>query len=261
MSNVNPDIPVEPSKLFDYPLIIPTEKWVRLYIDGLKIADSTKPLLLIDASPYSKTGRAIIYFFDVASVETKYLTDSDYTGKQGMFRYWNIKISSNKEIENAAFTFNDTVNGEYRKLIGYIGFKWKAISRITEEDEDIFGHPRNPFHRIDTRKTSRQIQFKIDDEVIAETTKSIALFETGIRVRYYIPMEDINMELLEKSSTTSICPYKGTASYWSVKLDDHIYKDVAWSYLNPLQDANSIERYICFWNIALYVDGVYKGKY
>ena len=90
---------------------------------------------------------------------------------------------------------------------------------------------------------------------------SISLFETGIRVRYYVPIEDINMGLLEKSSTTSICPYKGTASYWSVKLEDKIYKDLAWSYLHPLQDANSIEGYICFWKIDLYVDGVYKGNY
>ncbi len=255
MSNLNPQLNFETQKVFNYPFVVPTEKWIRVYIENILIADSYAPLLLFDTN-----GRELVYFFDKSDVQIQYFIESDYKGKQEMFQYWHLKVN-NKQINNAAYSFNKSSQGEYRKLIGYIGFKWEAVSKILEEDVELIGHPRNPFHRIDTRPTSRLIHFKIDDTVIAESTRSIALFETDFRVRYYIPTDDIKMNLLEKTDTSSICPYKGIASYWNVNLDGKTYKDVAWSYLDPLLDAIPVKGYICFWNVDLYVNNEYKGKY
>lgn len=255
MSNINPFLEVEASKVFNYPLIVPTEKWIRIYINDVLIAESFSPLLLLD-----NNGRQIVYFFNKFIVKTEYFIDSEYTGKNNMFRYWHIKINE-KEITNAAYTYNENAQGEFRKLIGYIGFKWEAISKIMEEEDVLIGHPRNPFHRIDTRPSTRLIQFKIGETIIAESKRSIALFETDLRVRYYIPMSDIKMNLLEESKITSICPYKGIASYWNINLDGQLYQDVAWSYLNPFSDAMLVKGYICFWNIDLFVNNEFKGKY
>ena len=69
------------------------------------------------------------------------------------------------------------------------------------------------------------------------------------------------MDLLEKSETTSICPYKGVASYWSIRTDNQIHKDLAWTYSDPLVDANQIKDYISFWKTDLYVNDKLKGKY
>lgn len=255
MSNVNPELNFQAPKNFNYPFVVPTEKWIRVFVDNVLIADSTAPLLL-----FENNGRELTYFFNKSDVQMQYFIDSDYKGKQDMFQFWHIKVND-KQINNAAFTFNGSAQSENKNLTDYIGFKWEAISKILEEDVELIGHPRNPFHRIDTRPTSRLVQFKINDTVIAESTRSIALFETNIRVRYYIPTEDIKMELLEKTDTSSICPYKGVASYWNIKLNGETFKDVAWSYLDPMTETIPIKGYISFWNVDLYVNNEYKGKY
>ncbi len=55
------------------------------------------------------------------------------------------------------------------------------------------------------------------------------LFETGLPTRYYIPPGDVRTEFLSRSRTTSICPYKGQASYWSAQVGERSVEDVAWS--------------------------------
>lgn len=256
MSNINPFLHIEPSRLLEYPFIVPTEKWIRVYIADTLIAESYSPLLLLE-----NDGRELVYFFEKSTVNTQYFNNSEFTGRKNMFKYWHIKIGD-KQITNVAYTYNEKAEGELRKLIEYIGFKWNAISKILEEDVELIGHPRNPFHRIDTRPTSRLIQFKIGNKVIAESKHSIALFETDYRVRYYIPADDVKTELLEKTKTTSICPYKGIASYWNIKLHDQIYKEIVWSYEDPDQDALPVKGYYCFWKDAeLIVNGESKGKY
>ena len=177
-----------------------------------------------------------------------------------MYRYWHIKIGE-ELINNGAFSFNETASVEYIKLLDYIGFKWDAITAIFEEEEQLIGHPRNPYHRIDTRTTSKLIQFKIGEKIIAESTNSIALFETDFSVRYYVPVDDVKMDYFYKSKTTSICPYKGIASYWSVIIDEKTFEDVAWSYPFPLSDAVPVKGYFSFWNVDVFVDGNFRGNY
>jgi len=55
-------------------------------------------------------------------------------------------------------------------------------------------------------------------------------------VRYYIPQEDVRMDTLVSSSTTSRCPYKGPASYWSVKIGSETFNDLVWGYMNPIPE-------------------------
>lgn len=255
MSIINPDVSINPSKLLEYPVVVPTEKWVRLFSNDQLLADSTSPLLLID-----KNGHSTNYFFPSVSVKTNLLETSDFKGEENNQRYWNITVNGNK-IANGAYTFSENAGGEYSKLTGYIGFTRNAISKMLEEDEELIGNPRNPFHRIDTRPTSRLVQYKIGDTIIAESTKSVVLFETSLRARYYVPQDDVKMDLLVKTPTTTICPYKGISSYWSIKINEQEYKDLAWSYLEPLEESALIKEYICFWNVDLYINGEFKGKY
>ena len=89
-----------------------------------------------------------------------------------------------------------------------------------EEDEQVFVHPRGPYKRVDVLKSSRHVQVLVDGEKVADTRRPRLLFETGLPTRFYFPREDVRTEILIPSSTTTRCPYKGTASYYSVRIGD-----------------------------------------
>src|SRR5258708_40364071 len=108
-----------------------------------------------------------------------------------------------------------------------------------EEEEQIFEHPRDPYHRVDVVQSSRHIRIEIGDQTVAESRRPRLLFETGLPTRYYLPVEDVRMDLLEPTETTSVCPYKGQASYWRMA-GDAGGRDVAWSYLQPTPEGPTI---------------------
>ena len=95
-----------------------------------------------------------------------------------------------------------------------------------EEDEEIFKHARDPYKRVDALPSKRHVRVVIDGQTVADTRRPHLLFETNHPVRYYIPQEDVRMDLLTPSATTSRCPYKGPASYWSVKLGNETFADL-----------------------------------
>jgi uncharacterized protein (DUF427 family) len=83
------------------------------------------------------------------------------------------------------------------------------------------------------------------------------LLETGLPTRYYIPEQDVRMDLLEPTETTTRCPYKGMASYWTARVGERIFKDIVWSYRDPLPACLPITKLLCFFNErvdAIYVD-------
>ncbi len=82
------------------------------------------------------------------------------------------------------------------------------------------------------------------------------LIESGLPVRWYLPREDVRTDLLEPSDTTTRCPYKGVASYWSVRLEGRIEQDIAWSYPEPDHDAEAVRGLLCFFpdRVDLVVD-------
>jgi uncharacterized protein (DUF427 family) len=92
----------------------------------------------------------------------------------------------------------------------------------------------------------------------AETAKPTLLFETGLPTRYYLPKTHVRLDLLGPSDTASHCPYKGQAEYWSIRLDDEIRPDIAWSYRTPLPESQKIAGLISFYpdKVELHVDGI-----
>jgi uncharacterized protein (DUF427 family) len=83
------------------------------------------------------------------------------------------------------------------------------IDAWLEEDEEIFVHPRDTYHRIDVLDSSRHVKVIMNGKVLAETDRPKLLFETGLPTRYYTPPEDVREELLVPSETKTRCPYKG----------------------------------------------------
>ena len=127
---------------------------------------------------------------------------------------------------------------------GFVEIDWDAADEWLEEDEVLLGHARDPFKRIDCRRTSRQIRVSIGGEVVAETRRAVALFETNLPTRWYIPRDDVLAELTRNESRRTTCAYKGHATHWDVAGEEAI----AWSYELPLNDAVPVRSMIAFYN-------------
>lgn len=115
------------------------------------------------------------------------------------------------------------------------------MDRWFEEEDEIFAHPPDPYHRIDVRQSSRRIHVRIDDEIVVETGRPRLL-----AVRYYVPPEDIPDGLLTERETRTRCAYKGEATYYSARVRGGVVEDVAWSYLDPMPEGWHIAGYVCF---------------
>lgn len=146
-------------------------------------------------------------------------------------------------------------------LAGHVVLDFAACDRWLEEDEEIAGHPRDPFHRVDVRASSRHVQLLLDGEVLAESTRPRLVFETLLPVRYYLPPEDVQATL-RPSGTRTWCPYKGAASYWSVEVAGRVVPDLVWTYEHPLPDAPELTGLRSFFDerVDVVVDGVHRPR-
>jgi uncharacterized protein (DUF427 family) len=120
---------------------------------------------------------------------------------------------------------------------GYVVVAWDAVDSWFEEAEEVFGHPRNPYHRIDCLRSDRHLTVEAGDTTLVDTTDTLVVYETSLDPRLYVDRGHVRMDLLEKSSTETYCPYKGSASYWSAHLSNGVLQDIAWSYEDPLSES------------------------
>lgn len=232
----------------------PSPRWIRGRIGDTNIVDSKKALLLWE------DGKVLpVYIFPREDVRMDLLRPSDRPlsdAHHGLASYWTLEIDG-REVENAAWTYSSAPSPEGAALADYVAFKWAAMDDWYEEEERVIAHPRDPYHRVDTRESSRRVRVMLDGETVADTNHPWLLFETGLPTRYYLQREDVRMDLLTPSDTRTLCAYKGEASYWSAKVDGRVHEDVAWSYPEPLPDNPQIRDLVCFLNEKsdIYVDG------
>ena len=150
----------------------------------------------------------------------------------------------------AGFRFAD------EQLDGYVVLDFRAFNAWYEEDELVASHPRDPFHRVDLRRSSRSLGIELAGLLVAETTRAVLLFETSLPTRFYLPREDVRPALLPSARRT-VCPYKGEASYWSIDVGGRRLEDIGWSYEQPLAELAPIAGRIAFWDerADVFLDG------
>ncbi|MFI7387101.1 DUF427 domain-containing protein [Streptomyces sp. NPDC049813] len=102
-------------------------------------------------------------------------------------------------------------------------------------------------HKITIEQGAERVRVVRDGQVVAESGRPLLLRETGCPVRYYLPAEDVALDLLTPSDTTTYCPFKGTASYWS--LPDAA--DTVWSYPEPKAGVAAIKGHFCFYEVEV----------
>ena len=175
------------------------------------------------------------------------LTDHHtYCPYKGTASYWTIKVGD-KVSENAIWGYQEPFE-EVTAIKDFVAFYWDRVDAWYEEDEEIFVHPRDPYKRVDVVESARPVQVVVGGEVVAETRRARFLFETRLPTRYYIPPEDVRMDLLTPSDASSRCTYKGKAQYYSVKINGELFPDLVWSYPDPIPECPKIKGYLCFFN-------------
>ncbi|MFE2260801.1 DUF427 domain-containing protein [Streptomyces griseosporeus] len=102
-------------------------------------------------------------------------------------------------------------------------------------------------HTITIEEGDLHVRVVHDGRVLAESDRPLVLRETGCPVRYYLPAEDVRLDLLTPSDTHTHCPFKGTASYWSLPGAP----DLVWSYPDPKPDVAAIKGHLCFYDVEV----------
>jgi uncharacterized protein (DUF427 family) len=231
----------------------PTGKRVRAFLGATAVADSTRVMMMFEA------GRLPVYYFPVDDVRTdlfKAGSRSDWSPQKGQATYWSVAVDD-LEAPDAAWRYLDPMPG-CSQLSGYVAFHWRAMSAWFEEDEEVFGHARDPYHRIDVLDSTRHVRVALGGQTLAETDRPRLLFETSLPTRYYIPRLDVRLDLLRHAERRTSCAYKGTTSdYWAAVAEDGSLKEVAWSYRSPSAECARIANLVCFFNerVDVYVDG------
>ena len=109
------------------------------------------------------------------------------------------------------------------------------------------GHQRWPDHKVQETKLEQRMQVEVDGEIVADSNDVIRLEEDGHPDRYYFPRADVKTNKLEPSQTTTKCPFKGTANYFSLEAGDRKLKDVIWSYEDPYDEHLALKDRLAFY--------------
>lgn len=233
--------------------IEPGAKRVRAYLAGHLVADTTRPMLVWEWPYYPA------YYLPAADVVADLVpTGATRQSPFGQARVYDVAVPG-ATASGAALRFQDSSPQPLRDLVK---LDWQAMTEWLEEDEPVYTHPRDPYKRVDILASSRHVRVELDGVTVADSAQPRILFETGLPPRYYLPLCDMRMDLLRPSATVSHCPYKGTASYWSVDTGTALHTDVVWMYRAPLPESQKIAGLACLYNerVDLYLDGEHQPR-
>lgn len=231
-------------------LMQPFPRRLRAFFGGQVVADTTRATLLYE------TGLPPQVYIPIEDIRADLIAPTEhhtYCPFKGTASYWTV-TAGGREAENAIWAYPEP-NPESAWLQGYAGFYWKLMDEWYDEDEPVrWGGLRDPYHRVDVRRSSRHVRVVADGLVLAETDKPLLLSETGLPNRFYIPAGDVRQDLLAPSDTHTVCPYKGTASYWSVQAGGRQLTDAAWAYPEADGDSAAVSGYLSFLHDDLTVE-------
>jgi len=213
-------------------------KRVRAYLAGELVADTKTPFLVWEW-PYYPT-----YYFPMGDVRADLAPAgrAEHSPSRGEGQVYHVKVAG-AGADGAALRYLDSPIEALRDLVR---LDWNSMTEWFEEDEPVYVHPRDPYTRVD-----------VDGVTVADSRQPRILFETGLPPRYYLPLTDLRMDLLRPTDTQTHCPYKGTASYWSVDTGQAVHTDVVWLYRTPLPESQKVAGLACFYNekVDIVLDG------
>jgi uncharacterized protein (DUF427 family) len=224
-------------RLFQHPF----PRRVRALFAGRTVLDSERGTLL------HETGLLPQLYVPREDVAAGLLAPSGHRTHcpfKGDASYQSVRVGD-RAAQDALWEYRDPLpDAEW--LSGLVALYWDSMDAWFDEDEEVTGHLRDPYHRVDVRPASREVRVLAGGAEIAVTRQAMLLSETGLPNRYYVPWRDVRTEYLEPSATHTVCPYKGRASYRSLRVGDTHLPDAGWWYPEPLQDAARVAGHVCF---------------
>jgi uncharacterized protein (DUF427 family) len=229
-------------------------KRVRAYLAGRLVVDSIHPVLVWEVPYYPA------YYLPRADVRAELVATGEErrSPSRGAGLVYDVLVER-AAAPGAALLYPESPIEPLRELVR---FEWNSMDEWLEEDEPVYTHPRDPYTRVDILASSRHVRVEAAGTVVADSRAPWILFETGLPPRYYLPLQDVRMDLLRPSDTHTGCPYKGTASYFHLELDGRRYEDYVWIYRYPLPESQKIAGLVAFYNerVDLWVDGVRQPR-
>ena len=104
-----------------------------------------------------------------------------------------------------------------------------------------------PDYRVDLEPNTKRIRVRFDGETVADSRRPLVVRETKHDPVIYFPREDVRFERLERTRHQTFCPFKGDASYWSLRVGDRIEENAAWCYESPFDEVAGLKDYIAFY--------------
>ena len=168
-----------------------------------------------------------------------------------------IKVGTKSTDQVLAFS-SENLSGKAEELKGMTKIDFASMDQWFEEETPIYVHPKDPFKRVDILQSTRDIKVFVDGQVVAKTQSSMHLYETGLPVRFYIPLTAIDASVLRPSTTKTKCPYKGEAEYYSVEVNGKLHEDLFWYYRNPTLESSKVQGLCCPYSerVDIELDGV-----
>ncbi len=216
-------------------LLHPFPRRVRALFAGEVVLDSTRGALLHESNILP---RLYVPLEDVRADLLERTDHATHCPFKGDASYWSVRVGD-RVAENAVWTYEEPI-AEAAWLRGLVSVYPERMDTWLDEDEEVT-HLRDPYHRVDARRSSRRIEVRADGAVLARSDRPVVVAETGLPLRFYLPREDVLAEL-RPSATTASCAYKGESSYWSL---DSV-EDVGWSYADPLESMLKARDHVSF---------------
>lgn len=227
---------------------------IRATASGETVVDSANAMLL------HETGRLPVYHFPAAEVRTDLLAETGERepSRRGELAWHELQIGD-RRVPRAAWTYPEPA-ADF--LDGLIAFRWDALDEWFAEAEQLFGHPRDPYSRIDVCRTTRHVRVLLDGEVLADSRRARVLYEAALPPRWYLPAPDVDTRRLVPSGHLTRCAYKGVAHYWHVRVGGGLAEDLVWSYPDPEHDAEPVRDMLCFFSerVDIELDGVVEDR-